>query len=835
MIAIVGLFALALIEVGLAVVVWARNPGRRINRWFSAYTGALAAWAAVNGAFPLVADPPINLILSRAAFAAAALIAVTFYRFAEVFPHSALPSGRFGHVIALAGLFVCGLAFSPWIVADVRMEPAGFRLHYGPLHLLFGLYFATCYVWALVHLWRKLRRATGFARAQLQYLFLGTGLACVGGATTNLVIPLLVGTSRFSRYGPYFTLFVVGFTAHSIIRHRLMDIRVIVSRSAAYVAGWLVTSGIVFGGGIALTSLALRKDTSPAGDLLLGLLAATCFVALAPRMKELADRYLYRPAYDARQVVREATRVMGAVADPDRVAGAMADLIGKALKLESLAIVIRHRERGAFEPAFTRHVDPAAVWPAASLTDASPLVAELRASPTSLLADDLARRAPSPALEPVADDLRAWRGALAVPVRGDADLIAIVLAGPKLSGDPFFNDDFELLETLASQLAIGLKNAQLYHEVVSIKEHHERILAHMDSGVVAIREDGIVTTFNAAAERITGVAAASLVGRPVSQLDAGLQAILKDSLFGRQDAERELTLSHPDGRVLPLVAHSSVLHDRNGSARVAIAVFNDHSRLKALEEDKRRTDRLAAMGALASGIAHEIRNPLVAIKTLAELLPERADDQEFRSTFAKVAVKEIHRIEELLGRLRALAVPAVARLHPVDLQVPIGETLDLIRGEADRRHVRLLADIEPDLPPIRGERDQLKQLFLNLFLNGLEAMGTGGTLSVSARMNGDRPGSRPPAWPGGRGGRRLVTVRVVDNGPGIPREDLVRIFEPFFTTKAEGTGLGLAICRGIADAHHAALWAETGPAGIGTAFVIQFPALVEAPLAEAVR
>ena len=217
---------------------------------------------------------------------------------------------------------------------------------------------------------------------------------------------------------------------------------------------------------------------------------------------------------------------------------------------------------------------------------------------------------------------------------------------------------------------------------------------------------------------------------------------------------------------------------------------------------------------MATGIAHEIRNPLVAIKTFAELLPERADDHEFRSTFAKVAVKEIHRIERLLGRLRALAVPSSFPLRPLDLQVPLAETLDLLRGEADRRRVRSVVEIEHDLPPILGELDQLKQLFLNLFLNGLEAMTAGGTLTVTVRADRERAD------------RGVITVRVTDTGPGIPREDLGRVFEPFFTTKSTGTGLGLAICRSIADAHRAALWADPGPAGLGTTFVVQFPTLV---------
>jgi len=832
MIPVLGLFVIAMIEVVLAALVLVRDPGRAVNRWFSGYAVALAAWGTVNGAFLLVENPPVNIILSRAAFAAAALIAVTFYRFAAVFPNPGVSPARSEQAVTLVGLFICGLAFSPWIVAEVRIQGEGFRLIYGRLHLLFALYFVTSYGWALVHLMRKFRRATGFARAQLQYLFLGTGLACVGAVTTNLAVPLLFGTSRFSRYGPYFTLLVVAFTAHSIVRYRLMDIRVVISRWAAYVAGWVCTAGVLVTAAVTLSDAMLGYNVPSSVDVLLGLVASVAFLFVAPYTRQLADRYLYRPAYDARQLVRDGSRLMGTLADPQRITTAMAELLNAALRLESLAILVRDRERETFHPGFARHVDPTFAWPDRPVPTSSALVRELRESPGSLLTDDLAHRVPSRTVAAIAGELRTWRAEVAVSVRREGELIAIMLAGAKLSGDTYFADDVDLLETMASQLAIGLKNGQLYQEIVSIKEYNERILARMDSGVVAVRDDGAVTTFNPAAERITGLAAGVVLGRTLQTLDPAIQGILRASLTGQPDAETEITIGHPDGRTLPLLTHTSALHDANGHLRGAIVVFNDHSRLKALEEDKRRADRLAAMGALATGIAHEIRNPLVAIKTFAELLPERADDVEFKSTFAKVAAKEIHRIEELLGRLRALAVPAVATLHPLDLTGPIADTLDLLRGEADRRHVRVMCEIEPDLPAVLGEPDQLKQLFLNLLLNALDAMDAlpeGGTLSVTARVDRLRRGR------GAKSSGGFVTVRVTDTGPGIPRDDLSRIFEPFFTTKAQGTGLGLAICRGIADAHRARLWAEPGPAGVGTAFVIQFPALVGAPIVEALR
>jgi PAS domain S-box-containing protein len=819
---IVGLFLVALIEVALGVVVWVRNPSRPVNRWFAAFATTLAVWGTLVGVRRSLVDPAVVLAVVRVLWATAALVPVTFAHFVVVFPRPADRRPALAQVVTFLGLFMSGLSFSPWIVADVRLEEADYlQPVYGPAFRLLGAYMIVCSAWALAHLAGKLRHATGFARAQLHYVFLGAGLTATGALTLGVVVPLVTGSSRLGVYGPYFTLLWLGFTAHSIVRHRLMDVRVVISRSAAYAAGWLLTATLLIGGEIVLDTLFPETNLtlSPSGAVVLGLAASALFLGFAPRLRHLADRYLYRPSYDTRALVREGSRAMGTFADPARVATAMADLIDRALHLESLAILVRIRD--GFAPIVTRHVDPAVAWPAEPVSETSPLVRELSDGAAALVRDHVGARPGTVDPVSVLRDLRAWGAEVAVPVR-DGRLMALILVGPKLSGDSFFGDELDLLETLASELAIGLKNAQLYHEIVSIKEYNERLLGRMDSGVIAAREDGVVTTLNPAAERILGIEAARVVGRPLDVLDPAIRAVLRSSLVEHSEFETEVTVSHPEGRVLPLVVHTSALHDHKGEVSGAIAVLNDHSRLKALEEDKRRTDRLSALGAMATGIAHEIRNPLVAIKTFAELLPERADDQEFRSTFAKVAVKEIHRIEQLLGRLRALAVPSAFPLRPLDLQVPLVETLELLHGEADRRRVRSVVEIEHDLPPVLGELDQLKQLFLNLFLNGLEAMTAGGTLTVTVRADRERAD------------RGFVTVRVTDTGPGIPREDLARVFEPFFTTKSSGTGLGLAICRSIADAHRAALWADPGPAGLGTTFVVQFPALVGS-VAETVR
>src|SRR5262249_51662904 len=159
MLPVLGLFAVALMEIGLASWVLARNPGRSVNRWFSALAGALAVWGTVNGLFQVIADPPVNLVLARMAFATAALIPLTFLEFALTFPHPGPTRPVFVQALALSGLFVCGLAFSPLIVADVRIRGSAPEAVYGLIHRVFALYFVVCFTAALIHLAGKFRRA----------------------------------------------------------------------------------------------------------------------------------------------------------------------------------------------------------------------------------------------------------------------------------------------------------------------------------------------------------------------------------------------------------------------------------------------------------------------------------------------------------------------------------------------------------------------------------------------------------------------------------------------------------------------------------------------------
>jgi len=244
----------------------------------------------------------------------------------------------------------------------------------------------------------------------------------------------------------------------------------------------------------------------------------------------------------------------------------------------------------------------------------------------------------------------------------------------------------------------------------------------------------------------------------------------------------------------------------------AVAVFSDLTPHKALEVERRRAERLAYFEMLAAGIAHEIKNPLVSIKTFAQLLPRRRSDEQFIENFGRTVTHQVDRMESLLDRLRTLARPGERPQHPIDLRAPIGASIEAMRPAFVEKNVVLSAATGQSPCMIRGDYSELEQLFLNLLLNAHEATPSGGMVRVELAVNAGR-----------------AIVAVVDTGPGVPAELLERVFDPFFSTKERGSGLGLAICASIVQTHGGWLKAANREVG-GAVFTVEFPPAVPAAL-----
>jgi signal transduction histidine kinase len=312
---------------------------------------------------------------------------------------------------------------------------------------------------------------------------------------------------------------------------------------------------------------------------------------------------------------------------------------------------------------------------------------------------------------------------------------------------------------------------------------------------------------------LTGRAAAEVNGHTAVELPSCLgEPLAASAADGVARTLPEIELPGAD-RSRPVMCTTSPLRDPDGTVLGAVAVFSDLTPLKELEVERRRAERLAYFEVLASGIAHEIKNPLVAIKTFTQLLPRRSSEPQFVAEFGRIVGREIQRVERVVDRLRTLAHPGRRPEHAVDVRMPLGEALEFMQATFDEKRITVAASLGDVVCRVLGDHENLEQLFLNLLMNAHEAMAPGGGLRVTVTRDAEH-----------------IKVSITDSGPGIAPELLERIFEPFFTTKQRGSGLGLAISAGVAQAHGALLHAANEPGG-GATFSVEFPfAPVTAPV-----
>jgi PAS domain S-box-containing protein len=383
--------------------------------------------------------------------------------------------------------------------------------------------------------------------------------------------------------------------------------------------------------------------------------------------------------------------------------------------------------------------------------------------------------------------------------------------------------DQRALQLLCDQLAVALENANLYTAVQNSKIYNDILLDSLTSGIVAVNSDRIVTVFNQRAQKLTGLSESAAVGQPMNILPpvlvAGLDTIL-DTQSGFRD--RDMTILCEDEEI-PVRVSGSMFRGHTGRVTGALLVFNDMTVLKKMEEQIRRTDRLSSIGTLSAGMAHEIKNPLVTIKTFTQLLPHQHADSDFRNTFFDLVGQEVKRIDTIVNRLLNFARPAKASLKPVSLHDIVENSLRLVEQQLLQHDIKLEKYLNAKRHLIEADSEQLNQTFINFFLNAVHAMDKEGTLTV--RTVEIEPSQDHLLASGGLVGAYIL-LEIQDTGCGIAPEALSKVFDPFFTTKEDGVGLGLSVSHGIIQEHSGTIDVESEK-GKGTVFHVQFPLLKE--------
>ena len=800
---------IALLNLAIAGYVFKQQPKSFSHGSFAFLALATTLWTIGiilgNYVAPLSPSP------RRFTFAMGSLVALGVLAWATTFPVGSRVRPRIllRVFIPLALLF-CGLSLSPWIVVSVVVEREDFKIIYGWLHPFFAAYILGCLLAAFSVLMLKFRENGGLLRLQARHVMLALSIPGLIIATTNVLVPLVFRTSNFGKYGPFFSLVMVGLIGHAILRHRLMDIRVVVKQGAVYLAAFAVAGAVLVFLLVGSNLIFPDEHWFTPLEILLALSIAVMFHPLKTRIQLAFDRYLYREPYDYQRIIRETSRALSNTIELPVILDCAGAVIRDFVKPEWVAIYLLDED----EAQLVRTWESGGRQAPEHLSSRSAIASHAATVQGLIFRDELIGHDGSSG--PLAE-MNHLHAEVAAPLLEEGQLFGLIIGGPKRSGSPYFSDDADLLQTLAHQSSVAIRNAQTHQRVLLVNEELQKTLATIESGVVVVGARGRVNVFNKAAEQLTGRLAETLRGRSIEELPSVLGRLIEATLAdGQPHSQVEIALPDPAGQMIPLMCTISPLLGPQGTLAGAVAVFADLSRLKELERERRRAERLASLEAIASGMVHEIRNPLVSIKAFTQLLPSRFDDPEFRQNCARVVGREINRMDDLLDRFRMLSTASRQPMEAVDVVVPLDDTLSLIQPQLEARGITLRRVTPGPYRPVLGNASQLEQLFLNLCLNALEAMDSGGELTIRVADLS-------------QGGGSTLLVEVSDTGCGIPDDMAEQIFNPFVTTKAHGTGLGLAICRAIADAHKAILRARNHAGRSGCTFTVEFPVPLAKP------
>jgi signal transduction histidine kinase len=582
--------------------------------------------------------------------------------------------------------------FTPLFIKEVR-PILSFR-YYGTPGIFFPFYvflFISIAVYSHYILIKYFKKSEGQTRNQIKYLLFATGIGFLGGGSTFL--PTF--NIELFPYGFYLVSIYVLITYYAIVKHRLMDINVVLKKGTTY--GLLLVVLFIPSFLLIIFGQKLFYDEINYYFLcylfVILLLVAIFFYWIKPGTERAVEQLLFKRHYDYRETLRRFSKAMVTILDLKSLSEKTIETITETMGVEKASLFLSDEEKGGFRLFESKNLIAAPTL--SFLSRGNPFLLYLHRSGEIIIREELTKGA-DPELKDVTRQMSLLEAEVSIPLVWKGQLIGMINLSHKFNKEIYSHEDLELLSTLANQVAISMENARLYEDLKKSKSYI------------------------------------------------------------------------------------------------------------------RRADRLASLGTLTAGISHEIRNPLVAIKTFTQLLPERLKDEEFLNKFLGIASGEVDRISSLITELLEFAKPSEPKLELEDVNTILDSMILLLSTESSKKLIQLIKQYGTDLPPIRIDREQMKQAFLNILLNAIEATPENGKVMVSTRSF-IKPGGQP-----------YIQIEVSDTGCGIAAENLEEIFNPFFTTKEMGSGLGLSIAHQIVQEHKGYITVES-QLDQGSSFYINLP------------
>ena len=664
------------------------------------------------------------------------------------------------------------------------------------------------------------------ARRQLRWIVWGTAFGAVPFVVLYAV-PFLTG---FTPWRPAeYTAVLLGLVplafASAIVRYRLMDVEVIIKRGLVYAAALAAIAAIY-----AVLNWLLNEwfiDGDDQRNPIIALLATLVVVLLSRPVKNAIqtglDRVYYRDRYDYRRALVGFARDLNSDLDLFRLSERLVHRVTETLLVDRMALLLAPAA-GDGASAFTpiAHSGFTSVPPALPL--ASDAGTRLLSGHTLTLDDPLVLRRLDPA------EAEYWREAgihYFVPCVSKEGTIAVMALGRRASAEPLSSEDMALLSAVAAQAATALENGRLYrqlhvkaNELARMREFSDNILESLNDGLAVVDRDDRVVRWNRRLEELYGVRHEEAVGRRLSEIfEPGFFEILRgarqDSPEGAARYRVPVVTRHDPARRILVNLATTPLRDSDGAIAGTIVIVEDISARVQLEEQLQLSEKMASIGLLAAGVAHEVNTPLTGISSFTQMLLQGAEPDDPKTKVLEKIERQTFRAAKIVNGLLNLARPAQVDSGPVDVNSVINDVLSLLEHQLKNGRIQVRKELSGSAPIVQGIEYKLQQVFLNLFLNARDAMPRGGWLSISTRVKDGE-----------------AVVEVADTGSGIPAEQLSRIYDPFFTTKdiGKGTGLGLSITYGIVQEHGGAIACDSA-VGQGTRFTLTLPLATTRPQA----
>jgi PAS domain S-box-containing protein len=643
------------------------------------------------------------------------------------------------------------------------------------------------------------RSPSGMHRSQMRWMLWGLAVG-LGPFVTLYAIPWAVGAAELPEWARFLAvmpmlLVPAAFTA-ALARYRLYDFDLLLLRVVGEVSAVFFTFAV-----LSATVFLLRNwvaefiPLSRGASRYLGLLtAAIAYPQLRHWVRAAVERAFYKQRYSYRATLLDWARELSAETDLDSLLGSLRTRIRETLGVQEAEVLVRTGP-GRFEtPGALPHREPLELAPA--------MVSKLELQPSVTLDEEGLH------------SLTWARYLVSIKVKGRLRAV-LAIADRESATEPLTTEDRALLGTLAAHAGTAIEAARLVQEVRQRADEIGRlhalqatILESSAVGLLLLDPSGRILAWNRALEEIYGLPREQALGRGLGDVFP-LNVVQRIEREGRADGSRffRLTMADRNGRRLIVnIAISEVDAERGEGEGGMVVTFDDVTQRVELEAQVLQHERLASLGLLAAGVAHEINTPLTGISSYTQLLMEGGGGEADRDMLEKIE-NQTRRASGITRSLLSLARPEQTEFEALDLNEAVNEVLQLFEPQVRKGAVNLRSRLDANLEPVMGSRGKLQQVLLNLLLNARDAVGQSGEIVVATK-----------AGPG------IVALDVTDDGVGIPEDDLPRIFDPFFTTKGRGTGtgLGLSITFGIVQEHGGRIRADSRPEGL-TRFRVELP------------